>query len=109
MNTLLQTRHILTHICATNASMASNFEEVTESDNDLLDLLGQFTGWGQNQGLRHMLFSVNLLKDRDREGGGLASAGLRLRNNVVTLDDRHDGALLNGGWTLEAIGIDTAQ
>lgn len=28
---------------------------------------------------------------------------------LLTLDNGHDGALLNGRWTLETIGIDTAE
>jgi hypothetical protein len=27
----------------------------------------------------------------------------------LTLDDGHDGTLLNGGWTLETIGVDTCS
>ena len=44
---------------------------------------------------------TNLLEDRDGEGGGLASAGLGLRNNVVTFDDGNDSPLLNGGRPFE--------
>ena len=44
---------------------------------------------------------THLLQDGDRERSGLAGTRLRLRNNVVTLHDGDDSALLNRRRTLK--------
>lgn len=68
------------------------------------------------------------MKDRDGEGSGLARPGLSLSDNVVTfilvskilqmhmysttaltLNDWHDGALLDGRGSLETVGIHTTK
>ena len=36
-------------------------------------------------------------------------SGLRLRNHVPSPNDRFNGALLNGRWFFESIGINTLQ
>ena len=83
LGTLLEGLHVVTDAGTTNAGMALNVHEITDSHNDLLDLLGQLTGRGEDQGLALLDVGVKLLEDGDGEGGGLASSGLRLRNNVV--------------------------
>ena len=42
-----------------------------------------------------------LLKNRDREGGGLASSRQGLRNDIVALHNRYNCTLLDGGRTFE--------
>ena len=49
------------------------------------------------------------MKDRDGEGRGLASTRLGLSDDIVTLDDRDDRTLLNGGGTLETTGEKTSE
>jgi hypothetical protein len=52
---------------------------------------------------------VELLEDGDGEGCGLASTGLGLGDDIVTLDDGDDRTLLDGGRTLETRGEKTSE
>ena len=63
---------------------------------DLLDLLGELSGGGKDERLALPQPGVDLLEDRDGEGGSLASSRLSLRDHVEALDAGHDGALLDG-------------
>lgn len=83
LGTILESLHVITNAGAANAGMALNVHEVTNSDNDLLDLLGQLTSGGEDEGLALLQVGVDLLQDRDREGGSLAGARLGLSDNIV--------------------------
>lgn len=124
LGTILKSLHILAHICTTNAWMAFNVHKVTNGDHDFLDLLGQFSSWGENQSLASLELRVDLLENRDGEGSCLASSRLCLGDHIrscagtlvhkpalgeefPTFDDGHDGTLLNSRWALETICIDT--
>ena len=61
------------------------------------DLLGQLTGGGQNDRLRHLLGRVDLLGHRDAEGTGLACAGGSLGDDVPPRQHDGDGLFLNFG------------
>jgi hypothetical protein len=63
--------------------VALDGHEVADGDDDLLDLLGQLAGGGEDEGLAGLDGGVDLLQDGDGEGGGLASAGLGLGDDVV--------------------------
>jgi hypothetical protein len=63
LRTLLKSFHIITNARTTNASMALNVHEVTNSNNDFLDLLGQFTGRSKNQSLALLDVGIKLLQD----------------------------------------------
>jgi len=52
---------------------------------------------------------IELLQDGDGEGGGLACAGLSLGDDIAAKNRRLDGALLDCGGLLEAIGEDPAR
>lgn len=80
---VLEGLHVITDAGATNAGVALNVHEVTDGDDDLLNLLGQLTGRSKNQGLALLQAGVDLLEDRDGEGGGLAGTRLGLSDNVV--------------------------
>ena len=58
--------------------------EVTDGNNDLLDLLSQLTGGGKDQSLAALDLGVDLLQSGDGEGGSLTSTGLGLSDNIVT-------------------------
>jgi hypothetical protein len=64
--------------------MALNVHEVTDGDNDLLDLLSKLTSRGQDEGLALLDRGVNLLKDGNGESSRLASTRLGLGNDIVT-------------------------
>jgi hypothetical protein len=81
---LLESLHVITNRGTTNAGVALNVHEVTDGNNDLLDLLGQLTGWGKDKGLALLDVWVQLLEDRDGEGGSLSGTRLGLGNNIVT-------------------------
>ena len=49
------------------------------------------------------------LQDRDGEGGCFAGTRLRLGDHISSLDDRLDGALLDGRGLLETIGVDAPE
>jgi hypothetical protein len=106
--------------------MALDIHEIANGDNDLLDLLGQFTGRSQDQSLALLDIWVQLLKDGNGESGGLSRSRLCLSNDIVslgdlstiatmqkqlwkslTLDDWHDGPLLDSRRAFETISIDT--
>jgi hypothetical protein len=80
---ILESLHVITDRGTTNAGVALNVHEVTDSNNDLLDLLGQLTGWGQDQSLAGLEVGVDLLEGGDRESGSLTSTRLGLSNDIV--------------------------
>jgi hypothetical protein len=83
LGTVLEGLHVVTDAGTTNAGVAGNVHEVTDGDNDLLDLLGQLTGGGEDERLAGLDVGVDLLEGGDGEGSGLAGTGLRLRNDIV--------------------------
>jgi hypothetical protein len=83
LRTLLKSLHVITNAGTTNACVALNVHEVTNGDDDLLDLLGQFTRGGENESLALLDVGVKLLEDGDRESGGLSGSRLGLRDNIV--------------------------
>jgi len=105
--------------------VALNVHEISNGNNDLLNLLGKLTGWCKDKGLALLDIWVELLEDRNGESCGLSRTRLGLSDNIVTcifrvktlylhvlterltLDDRHNCALLDSRWALETIGIDT--
>lgn len=75
--------HVLADAGAANARMAFDVHEVSDGDDDLLDLLCQFTRWGQDEGLALLDGRIDLLEDRDGERGRLAGSRLSLGNDIV--------------------------
>ena len=106
LRAILEGLHIITHTGSTNASVALNVHEVADGNNDLLNLLGKLAGGGEDEGLARLYGRVDLLKNGDGKGGGLASTRLGLGNDIVTLDDGHDRALLDSRGALETVGVD---
>jgi len=109
LDTLLELRHVLADISAADAGVALDVHVVTESDDDFLDLLSQLASGRENEGLSALDGQVYLLEDGDGECGCLSSAGLGLSDDIVTLDDRDDGTLLNGRGPLETVLIVNTQ
>lgn len=62
--------------------MAFDVHEVADGNYDLLDLLSEFSGWGEDQRLAGLKVGVDLLQSRDGESGSLACARLCLRNYI---------------------------
>jgi hypothetical protein len=63
--------------------VALHVHEITDGDDDLLDLLSQFAGWCEDEGLASLQGRVDFLQDRDREGSRLSGTGLSLSDNVM--------------------------
>lgn len=83
LGTILEGLHVIADAGTTNAGVALDVHEVTDGDDDLLDLLSQLTGRGEDEGLAGLQVGVDLLQDRDGEGGGLAGTRLGLGNDIV--------------------------
>lgn len=83
LRTLTEGVHVITDSSTTNAGVAVDVHKVTNSDNDLLDLLGQFTGGSNNQSLAGLDGGVELLQSGDGESSGLSSTGLGLSDDIV--------------------------
>ena len=84
LRTFLKNLHVLTNAGTTNAGVALNLHEIANSDNNLLNLLGQLASGGENQSLALLNSRVDLLESRDRESSSLASTRLGLGNNIMT-------------------------
>lgn len=83
LRAVLERLHVVTDAGAANAGVALDVHEVTDGNDDLLDLLSKLTGGGENQSLARLDVGVDLLQDGDREGGGLAGTRLGLGNDIV--------------------------
>ena len=83
LRSFLKGLHVIANTGSTNAGVALNVHEVANGDNDLLDLLSQLTGRSENQSLALLHVGVDLLEDRDGEGGGFAGTGLGLGDNIM--------------------------
>ena len=101
LDTLLELGHIFTDVGTTNASVALDVHVITESDDNLLDLLGKLTGGGEDKSLSTLDVRVELLEDGNREGSGFSGTRLSLSDDIVSLDDGDNSTLLNSGGTLE--------
>jgi hypothetical protein len=87
LGTFLKSLHIITNAGSTNAGVALDVHEVTNGNNDLLNLLSQLTGWGKDQCLTLLDVWVELLEDGDGECGSLSGTRLSLGNNVMAFMD----------------------
>ena len=63
VDSVVQLVHIFPNRCTADASMALSTHVVAEGHYDLLDLLGQLTSRGQNQGLAAVQLGVYLLQN----------------------------------------------
>ncbi len=62
MNSVVELAHVLTNGGSANAGVALGSHVVSQGHDDLLDLLGQLAGRGQNQSLTIPQLGVNLLE-----------------------------------------------
>lgn len=101
LGTVSEDLHVITDVGTSDTGVASDLHEVTEGDDNLLDLLGQLAGGGEDQGLALGVGEIQLLEGRDREGGGLSGTRLSLGNDIMALDNGENGTLLDGRGTFE--------
>jgi hypothetical protein len=60
-------------------------QEISKGDNDLLNLLSEFSCRSKDQGLTLSDSMVDFLKNTDGKGGGFAGSRLGLSNDIVIL------------------------
>lgn len=85
LGTVTESSHVLTDVGTTDTGVAlKTLHEVTDGNNDLLDLLGQLTSGGKDQSLAALDLDVDLLQSGDGEGGSLTSTRLGLSDDIVT-------------------------
>jgi hypothetical protein len=96
LGTLLESLHVVTNVGTTNAGVALNVHEVTDGDNDLLDLLSQLTGGSKDEGLASLDVGVELLQSGDGESGSLSSTGLGLGDDIATCDFQINDSAFRG-------------
>jgi hypothetical protein len=83
LGAVLEGLHVVANAGTTDTGVALDVHEVTDGDNDLLDLLGKLAGGGEDEGLAGLDVGVELLEDRDGESSGLAGTRLGLGNDIV--------------------------
>lgn len=84
LGAITESGHVLANVGTTNAGMALNAHEVTNGDNDLLDLLGQLTGGSKDEGLARAQVGVDLLESSNGESRSLSGTRLGLSDDIVT-------------------------
>lgn len=130
VRTLVKPGDVLSDGGTTDTSVAVDVEVVTESDNDLLNLLSKLSGGSKDKSLSLLNSGVDLLdkrwlatesshcicldkayslENRDGEGSGLTGTGLSLGNAVTSSNDGHDSTLLNSRRSLETVSVDTTE
>ena len=83
LGAVLEGLHVVTDAGTTDAGVALDVHEVTDGDNDLLDLLSELAGGGENERLAGLDVGVDLLEGRDGEGSRLTGTGLGLGDDIV--------------------------
>lgn len=73
---------VLPNASSSNAGVALDVHVVSEGEDDALDLGGQFSSGGEDEGLGLSDGGVDRLEGRDREGRGLSGSRLSLGDNV---------------------------
>ena len=71
------------------------------------DLLGEFSGGGQDEGLHLVDGGVEDLESANGEGGSLTSSGLGLGDRVAPFDDGEDGLGLDGGGLFKPVSVNS--
>ena len=84
-------------------------EVVAKGGDDVEGLGGELAGGGEDEGLEVLVAEVEAAEETDGEGAGLTGTRLGLGDDVAALDERGDGALLNGGGLLETVRVDTTE
>jgi hypothetical protein len=71
-------------------------QEISKGDDNLLNLLRKLSCGSKDQCLTLPDGVVNLLEHTDGKCSSCSGTGRRLDNDIMVLEDRHDGSLLNG-------------
>lgn len=101
---ILKSLSIFTRISTTNAASGVHFDELTETIDNFVDLLGKFSSRCQYNSLAFGRLGVDKLKEPNGKGSGFACSWLCLSDGVPLADNWGDSLLLNDGWFFEAEG-----
>lgn len=99
--TVLQSFSILSGVSSSNAASSVDLDELTETENNFVDLLSQFSGRRKNDSLALRVLGVDQLKESDGKGCGFACSGLCLSDGVPFADDGGNTLLLNNRGLFE--------
>jgi len=127
VHTVLKNLHVVADDSSPNTSMTFNIHEISNSNNDFLNLLSELTSRGQDQSLALLDRQIDLLENRNRESCSFSGPRLSLGDNITvywifgilimeeatrkkrrvkhTIDDRKDGTLLDGRRTLKTRNV----
>ena len=100
---------VLSNTGSTNASVDLDSLILTNGLDDKSTLQGKFSCWGNDESLDVGRSGINSLKGSNGESTSLTGSGLSLSNGIVTLDDWENTFLLNWGWFVETITINTSK
>ncbi len=109
VDAFLQLANIVPNIGTSDARVALGLHEVSELDDNLLNLLGQFAGRCKEKRLAGAILDIDALQYTDSKGGCLACSTLRLANGVTSPDQRKDTFLLDSRRLFETVGINAAE
>lgn len=96
-------------VCASCAKVNLDVKVGSDALDKGLDLISQFSGWGDDHCLDVALCWFEQLEESDRESSCLSGTRLCLGNCILFLDDREDTPLLDHGWLDETISEDTSK
>jgi hypothetical protein len=90
LRTIGESLLIIANAGSSDTGVTFNIHEIADGDDNLLDLLRQLTGRGEDQSLALLDIGIDLLEDRDGEGGSLSGTRLSLSNDVVAWNSLAD-------------------
>ena len=91
-------------VSATDAAASVDLDELAEAEDDFVDLLGEFSGRRQDDGLALGGLGVEHLQHSNGEGGSFASTRLCLRDGILSAHHGQDALLLNDGGFFKTKG-----
>lgn len=100
---------VFSGVGSSDAASGVDFKELTEAEDNFVDLLSKLSGGGQDDSLTVGGLWIDGLENTDGESSGFACTGLGLGNGVLLVDNREDTLLLNDGWLFETESIDTSE
>ena len=102
---MLQFEYVFIHVTATNAAVDFDLHVVTECQANFLGLLGQLSGWGEDQDLRLSQLKVHALQSANREHPCLSGTALALYDHIPLLSDGQDCPLLDRAWLVKPVRV----
>lgn len=70
--TILESLPVFSGISSTDTAACIDLDELAEAENNLVNLLGKFSGWGQNDSLALRGLGIDKLQKTNGEGGCFA-------------------------------------